>query len=76
MKVENPTPDGVGRVTIKYQTPYMVRLRDGTECMAMLLRLNKYSGHVTVWKRLDDVPKKKKYIPRDEVIAIAVYKVN
>lgn len=59
---------------VKYQVPYMIRLRDGTECMAMLLRLNKHCGGLRVWKRLDNVPKKKKYISPNNVIAIAAWK--
>ena len=58
---------------IKYQVPYMIRLRDGTECMAMLLRLNKYNGNMRVWTRLDDVPRKKKFIPVEDVIAVKMF---
>lgn len=56
---------------IKYQTPYMIKLKDGTICRAMLLKLNKYNGNIQVWKRLDDVPRKKKYISIYEVIAVS-----
>lgn len=56
---------------LKYQVPYKVRLKDGTECMAMLLKLNKHCNKVEVWKRLDDVPRKKKYVPKSDVVAIA-----
>ena len=51
-----------------------MRLRDGTEVMAMLLKLNKYNGGIEVWKRLDNVPRKKRYVPRDEVVAIAMFR--
>ena len=60
---------------IKYQVPYMVRLKDGTECMAMLLKLNKHCNEVAVWKRLDDVPRKKRYVPKEDVVAIKAYRV-
>ena len=52
---------------VKYQVPYQIRLRDGTEVIAMFLKLNKYCGKKEVWKRLDDVPKKQKYIDPGEV---------
>lgn len=51
---------------IKYQKPYTIRLKSGEIVTAILLRLNKYCGKKEVWKRLDDVPKKQKYIdPKD-----------
>ena len=51
---------------IKYQKPYTIRLKNGAKVTAMLLRLNKYCGKKEVWKRLDDVPKKQRYIdPKD-----------
>ena len=59
---------------VNYQTPYMVRLKDGTECMAMLLKLNSHCGKKEVWKRLDNVPRKKRYVDKEDVIAIAVWK--
>ena len=63
---------------VKYQTPYMIRLRDGTECMAMLIHFNpKYHGKAPVpdmWKRLDNVPKKKRYVDKSDVVAIAAWR--
>ena len=56
---------------IKFQTPYKVRLRDDTECMAMLLQLNKHNGKIQVWRRLDDVPRKQRYIDLDQVTVIS-----
>ena len=51
---------------IKYQKPYTIRLKSGVKVTAILLRLNKYCGKKEVWKRLDDVPKKQRYIdPKD-----------
>lgn len=51
---------------VKYQKPYMIRLKSGVIVTAILLRLNKYCGKREVWKRLDDVPKKQRYIdPKD-----------
>ena len=64
----------MNNLEIKYQTPYLIRLRDGTECMAMLLKLNKHCKGITVWKRLDNVPRKKRYIPRENVVAIAAWR--
>lgn len=52
---------------MEYQTPYKIRLRDGTECEAVLLKLNKYCGKREIWKRLDDVPRKQRYIDPEEV---------
>ena len=54
----------------KYQTPYEIWLKDGTKCTAMLIKLNKYCGNREVWKRLDDVPKKQRYISTKDVIAV------
>lgn len=45
-----------------YQKPTMIRLKDGKEVPAMLLKLNQYCGKIEVWKRLDDVPRKQRYI--------------
>lgn len=59
---------------IKYQVPYLIRLRDGTEVMAMLLKLNKHCGEKVVWKRLDNVPRKKRYVETEDVVAIAAWK--
>ena len=60
----------VMRVIPNYQTPYWITLKDGTECLAMLIRLNKYCGKKDVWKRLDDVPRKQRYISPKEVIDV------
>ena len=59
---------------VKYQVPYMVRLKDGAECLAMLIKLNKHCGELERWKRLDNVPRKKRYVDKEDVIAIAVWK--
>ena len=40
----------------------------------MLLKLNKHCGEKEVWKRLDNVPRKKRYVEKKDVIAIAVWK--
>lgn len=55
---------------LSYQTPYMVRLKDGTECEAMRLKLNKHCGKREVWKRLDDVPRKQRYVEPEDVTEV------
>ena len=52
---------------MEYQKVKMVRLKDGTIVPAMLLKLNKYCGKAEVWKRLDDVPRKQRYIKPEDV---------
>ena len=62
---------GFGKMErIKYQTEYMIVLQDGTECPAMLIKLNKYCGNKEVWKRLDDVPRKERYVERNRVVSV------
>lgn len=51
---------------MEYQKETMIRLKDGTVCPAMLLKLNKYCGKMEVWKRLDDVPRKQRYIKPED----------
>ena len=55
---------------IKFQKPYQIQLKDGTECMAMLLQLNEHKGKIQVWRRLDDVPRKQRYIDLDQVVMV------
>lgn len=61
---------------LKYQHPYKIRLKNGTECTAMLIHLNpKYHTRMqkhAVWKRLDDVPRKQKYVPVNDVVKVEV----
>lgn len=56
---------------IKHQHPYMIVLLDGTKCPAMLIHLNEQyhrkAGSFDVWKRLDDVPRKERYVPTNKV---------
>ena len=52
---------------MEYQKVKMVRLKDGTIVPAMLLKLNKYCGKAEAWKRLDDVPRKQRYIKSEDV---------
>lgn len=68
--------DGIelGVMVVQYQVPYLIRLKDGTEVMAMLLKLNKHCGKKVIWKRLDNVPRKKRYIEPNKVVAIAAWK--
>ena len=51
-----------------YGTVCDITTKDGTY-RATLIRTNKYSGKQDVWRREDDVPRKKRYIkPRDVLV--------
>lgn len=58
-----------------YQTPYRITLKDGTECDAMLIHLNpRFYTHTKnhkVWKRLDGVPRKMRYVQEEDVVRVA-----
>ena len=47
---------------MEYQKRVTIRLKDGSTVPAMLLKLNQYCGKREVWKRLDDVPRKQRYV--------------
>ena len=55
---------------IKHFTEYRIVLDDGTECPAMLIKLNKHCGKLERWKRLDDVPRKERYIEPERVVSV------
>lgn len=66
---------------LKYQTPYLIRLRDGTECEAMLIHHNPqfHSKHPIPdeWRKTDrTLPKKQRRIESSDIVAIMAFKAE
>lgn len=51
-----------------FQKLCIIHTVDGGEYKARLIKLNKYAGKKILWRREDDVPKKQRFIQRDEVV--------
>lgn len=54
---------------MKFNTLYEIRTRDGQTYKAKLIKLNKYAGKQTLWRREGEVPHKQRYLKPGDIVS-------